>query len=75
MHEIGHAIGFWHEQSRPDRDEYVRIHFENIDPDFEDNFHIVHSINDMSVQYDYRSIMHYGKTVIDFMTWVNRCTN
>lgn len=64
-HELGHAIGFWHEHSRPDRDEYIRINYANIadrNKD-EDNFHIVNSDNfkDVSdIKYDIESIMHYG---------------
>lgn len=60
VHEIGHALGMWHEQSRADRDNHVRILWENIEEGHQYNFnqHLTDG-NDYG-EYDYQSIMHYG---------------
>ncbi len=59
-HEIFHSIGFWHEQQRPDRDTYVRIEVQNLQPNTGVNFNIPSGAAAIG-PYDFNSIMHYGQ--------------
>ena len=65
IHELLHALGSRHEQSRPDRDDYVTIHTGNIEADKKSNFnkYTSSSVSTYNVPYDYTSIMHYGPKV------------
>ncbi|CAB1428796.1 unnamed protein product [Pleuronectes platessa] len=62
-HEFLHALGFWHEMSRSDRDDYVRIMWDRILDGKENNFNTYDDTTSSSlgVPYDYGSMMHYSK--------------
>ncbi len=63
MHEMGHAIGFDHEQVRSDRDSFVQIFFDNVDLTKRNNYDRTSSNIDIGL-YDLGSTMHYGATTL-----------
>ncbi len=58
VHEMLHAVGFSHEQSRYDRDNYVTIRWNNIRPETFNNFRL--KPMQLASRYDYYSVMHYS---------------
>ncbi|XP_067901950.1 high choriolytic enzyme 1-like [Heterodontus francisci] len=60
QHELLHSLGFNHEQSRSDRDDYVSIIYKDIIKGTEYNF-MKMDTNNLDTPYDYNSVMHYGK--------------
>ncbi len=56
-HEIGHAVGLWHEHQRVDRWKYVSIEVGNLDRSLDAWFKAEHPGSDF---YDFASVMHYG---------------
>ncbi|XP_017009059.2 hatching enzyme 1.2 [Drosophila takahashii] len=64
IHELMHALGFFHEQNRHERDSYVRVMSDNIKPEMMANFEKSSSRTQsgFGVEYDYGSVMHYSAT-------------
>lgn len=64
IHEMMHAVGFFHEQSRTDRDEHITIYWNNIMNGMANQFEKYGQgvISALGTSYDYGSIMHYGST-------------
>lgn len=62
VHELGHVVGFWHEHTRPDRDQHVQIIGKNIMSGQEYNFNKLtkDEVNSLGLAYDYDSILHYA---------------
>ncbi|KAI6202156.1 Metalloendopeptidase [Aphelenchoides besseyi] len=62
VHELMHTVGFFHEQSRYDRDQYIDIIWSNVINGADDQFekYGMNVIDQLNEPYDYQSIMHYG---------------
>ncbi|KXJ19193.1 uncharacterized protein LOC110231216 [Exaiptasia diaphana] len=62
IHELGHTIGLFHEQNRPDRDHYIKVLYNNIIPAYHYAYQIKSGWHPESIKtkYDYYSVMHYG---------------
>jgi len=61
VHEIGHNLGMFHEQSRDDHDQYVRILWQNIQENFKNQYDMAPHAH-TGVPYDLMSVMHYSDT-------------
>ncbi|CAI9561195.1 unnamed protein product [Staurois parvus] len=61
QHELQHALGFYHENARIDRDQYIIVRTEYIIPELLYNFNLVTEGDMLGLPYDYTSVMHYDK--------------
>ncbi|XP_011704689.1 PREDICTED: zinc metalloproteinase nas-4-like [Wasmannia auropunctata] len=62
IHELMHALGFFHEHTREDRDDYVDIIWNNIQEPTKGNFvkDTPGTADSFNTSYDYGSVMHYS---------------
>ncbi|XP_045503349.1 uncharacterized protein LOC123700231 [Colias croceus] len=59
VHEVMHILGFSHEHTRPDRDRYLTIKWDNIKPGYKKYFSVREEDPLSSLPYDYASVLHY----------------
>lgn len=61
VHEMLHAMGWYHEQSRDDRDSYIKIYWNNIASAMRYNFAKYNgAATTYGLKYDKKSVMQYG---------------
>ncbi|XP_053178200.1 hatching enzyme 1.2-like [Scomber japonicus] len=60
QHELLHALGFNHEQTRSDRDNHIRVLLQNVQSGMEHNFRKIATLN-QGTPYDYNSVMQYHR--------------
>jgi hypothetical protein len=78
-HELGHALGFWHEQSRLDRDAYITVNYANICQDCcggnpcDYNFDKRPAGGGEYGPYDFDSIMHYSQWAFSICSQTPGC--
>ncbi|KAE9412661.1 hypothetical protein Angca_010288, partial [Angiostrongylus cantonensis] len=62
VHEIGHVLGLFHTMQRHDRDDFIKVVMENVDPLCIKEFEkvMVSYIDVYGLTYDYGSVMHYS---------------
>lgn len=68
IHEVIHALGYDHMHNHIDRDNYVKIHWENVLPDYFPNFDKVDPqwFDNFGTPYDLMSVMHYPRWAFSY---------
>lgn len=63
MHEFMHALGFHHQHSSTDRDDYIEVHLENVSDEYQYAYdkYGPDRITDFGIAYDYKSVLHYNQ--------------
>ncbi|XP_054711347.1 astacin-like metalloprotease toxin 5 [Uloborus diversus] len=75
VHELGHTIGFYHEHTRSDRDDYIDIHWNAIMNSAKDQFQKLKPMeNRLLDDFDYDSIMLYGERTFSKDGWTKTMT-
>uniref|UniRef100_A0A914H2Y4 Metalloendopeptidase n=1 Tax=Globodera rostochiensis TaxID=31243 RepID=A0A914H2Y4_GLORO len=76
MHETMHALGLDHEHQRPDRDDFINILWDNIEPQHTEMFTptLATKYTSYGIHYDFSSLMHYSYRATARQYWLKTMT-